>query len=139
MAIVQAITNQFKYDRQIGLQQPTDVYMLALYDSSASLDATTDTYTTSGEIAAQAGYVTGGMALTGFAVTLVGGTAILTFNNAIFTPFSGTANGAMIYNQTRSNHTCIILPFGTDQTGGGGNYTVTMPPATPASGLIRLA
>ena len=52
MAITQAMCTQFKKDVMLGLHDlDSDTIKIALYTSSASLDATTDTYTTSNEVA----------------------------------------------------------------------------------------
>ena len=140
MAITQAITQQFKQDVLNGVHQPADVYKIALYTSSAALDGTTTAYTATGEVANGNGYATLGATLVGFTVSLSGTTAVLdwttdpTWSTATF-----TANGAMIYNSTRSNKAVMIIAFGADKVGGGGTFTVQLPVPDSSTGLIRFA
>ena len=64
MAITQAMCTQFKKDVMLGLHDlDSDTIKIALYTSSATLNATTDTYTTSNEVANGNGYTTGGVTL----------------------------------------------------------------------------
>ena len=63
MAITQAMCTLFKKDLLLGDHHlDTDNIYIALYTSSASLDAATDGYTTSNEVSGS-GYSAGGNAL----------------------------------------------------------------------------
>ena len=65
MAITQAMCTSFKEDLfQKEQDMDSDTIKIALYTSSASLDAATTAYTTSGEVASGNGYTTGGETLT---------------------------------------------------------------------------
>jgi hypothetical protein len=64
MAITQAMCTLFKKDVMLGDQHlDSDTLHIALYTSSATLDATTDGYITANEVASGGGYTTGGNAL----------------------------------------------------------------------------
>ena len=66
MAITQAMCTSFKTELLGGTHDlDTDTIKIALFTSSASLDATTTAYSTSNEVANGNGYTTGGNTLTG--------------------------------------------------------------------------
>lgn len=136
MAITACATNQAKQDWFSGLHQPGDNYMCALYTAAASLDATTTAYTATGE-ASGAGYSAGGQTLTGFAVSLYGNTAQLTWNNPNWTASTlSNVVACMVYNASRSNHSLCILTFTSTSTTDG-TFTVVFP-TTPGAQTITL-
>ena len=59
MAITAAVCNSYKSEILGGTHATADVYKIALYVSTATLDATTTAYTATGEVAAGGGYSTG--------------------------------------------------------------------------------
>jgi hypothetical protein len=85
MAITQAMCTLFKKDLMLGDQHlDSDTLHIALYTSSATLDATTDGYITANEVASGGGYTTGGNALVsnldfGGDFTVAGGTFKIVF------------------------------------------------------------
>ena len=152
MAIAQAVCNTFKRDLLKGFHDFASggsTFKIALFTSSASLDATTEDYSTSNEITNTSGsaYSAGGEALTGQSVTGGSGasTAFVDFsNNPQWTSASFTANGAMIYNTTTdggsgtTNAVCI-LAFGADFTASNGTFTITFPAADTSNAILRLS
>ena len=112
-----------------------DTFYLALYTQSATLNADTTVYTTSGEVVAS-GYTAGGIALTSVTPTSSGDTAFTSFNDATFTA-SITANGALIYNSTKSNKAVAVLFFGGDKTSTT-TFVVTFPTFSSTTAIIRL-
>lgn len=118
----------------------TQVYKMALYTNNASLDATTDAYTTSGEVVAS-GYTAGGNVLVVSQIPTVGSgggtTAYFSFANSTWTSVL-TARGALIYlaNGTTNPSVCV-LDFGADKTSTT-TFTVQFPAATNASAIIRI-
>lgn len=116
----------------------TDTMKIALYTNSATLDASTTAYTTSGEVVG-AGYTAGGNTLTGNAISFSGTTAWLTFNDSSWATATITARGALIYDSTRSNAAIAVLDFGSDKTSTAGSFTVQMPTAAASTALIRIA
>ena len=139
MAIVQAVCNSFKQEILQGTHTSTDVYKIALYDNTATLDATTTAYTTVGEVVGT-GYTAGGQTLQGFNVTLSGGTAILDWTtDPSWTNATITARGALIYNSSKSNAAVAVLDFGADKSSTNGTFTVQFPLPDAANGLIRIA
>ena len=122
-----------------GLYVPlTDTMKIALYTSSATLDATTTVYTTSNEVVGT-GYTAGGNTLITPAISSGGTTAWLTFGNSSWTTATITARGALIYDSSASNAAIAVLDFGSDKTSTAGTFTVEMPAAAASTALIRIA
>jgi hypothetical protein len=111
-----------------------DTIKIALYTNSATLDASTTAYTTTGEVVAS-GYTAGGNTLTP-TVSISSGVAFVTFAN---TSWSGafTARGALIY-KAGANGAICVLDFGSDKTSVT-TFQVQFPAATNTSAIIRLS
>jgi hypothetical protein len=112
----------------------SDTFRIALYTNSATLDADTTEYTTTGEIVAS-GYTAGGVILTP-TQGMSNGTAFVSFATV---SWSGdfTARGALIY-KAGSNGAICVLDFGADKTSST-TFTVTFPTASSTDALIRLS
>jgi len=133
-----AFTDQAKQDFLNGVHQPTDVYKIALYTSSATNDKTLTAYTATNEISG-AGYAAGGIALTGFTVGISGDTAYITWTtNPSWPSATFTAASAVIYNSTRSNKALAVIDFGGSFSVTGGTFTVQLP-AAGLSAILRIA
>jgi hypothetical protein len=133
-SIVQTQTTSFKTQLYTGVHNLlTDTLKIALYTANADLNAATTVYTTSNEVTG-AGYVAGGIVLTGTTINSDGYTAYVNFNNAVFNA-SVTARCALIYNVTQGNKSIAVLDFGSDKTSS--NFTITMPANTASAALIR--
>ena len=150
MAISQAMCTSFKVELLSGghnfnttnvarLVDTQDVFKLALYTSSATLDATTTAYSASDETSGT-GYSAGGGTLTVSAVPQASGTtAILDFADLTFSTATITANGALIYNDTNSDTAVAVLAFGGDKTSTAGDFTIIFPTADASNAIIRIA
>ena len=150
MAITSAICSSFKQELLQGSHNFSasggDSFKIALFDSSATLNATTTDYSTSEEITNTAGsaYSAGGAALTNTGVGLTSTTAFTDFTDVSWTTASFTANGAMIYDTTTGRSTsttesvCIIA-FGSDKTATAGTFTIQFPANDSSNAIIRLA
>lgn len=138
MPITTAFCNQAKQDLFDGIHAAADVYMIALYNSSATLDATTTAYSATNECSG-AGYTAGGVALSGRANAQGSGTAYLTFNNPSWANSTLSARGFMIYNASKSNKALAVFDFGAVISSTNGTFTVQMPTAAPATAILRLA
>lgn len=139
MAITQAVCNQFKEDLLAGVHQPADDYKIALYESTATLDAATTAYTVTGEVSGT-GYTAGGVSLQGYTagsgsnVAWVDWTTDPSWANATI-----TARGALIYNATRTNAAVAVLDFGADISSTNDTFTVTLPAAGASTAIVRVA
>jgi hypothetical protein len=119
----------------------TQVFKLALYTNSATLDQTTTAYTTNGE-SSGAGYTAGGNVLVinvNPTTAPSGSVAYLSFADSVWTSATITARGALVYlaNGTTNPAVCV-LDFGSDKTVSNGVFTVQFPPATNTSAIIRI-
>ena len=160
MAITQAMTTSFKAQLLLAVHdfRPTgqtgaDTFKLALYTSSASLDANTTAYSSSNE-ASGSNYSAGGLALTNTGVTATNinantGTGFCDFTDLTFPNVSVTARGALIYNTTPSansnanttltNASVAVLDFGADKTSTDGDFTIIFPTNDSSNAIIRIA
>tara|TARA_A100001035_G_C27528514_1_gene384177 strand:+ start:224 stop:640 length:417 start_codon:yes stop_codon:yes gene_type:complete len=138
MAITQAMCTSFKSEiLQEGHQLATDTIKIALFTSSASLDATTTAFSTSNEITGT-GYTSGGVTLTSTTVSTDGTTAFFDADDPTWTSATFTARGALIYNASNSNKAIAVLNFGGDFTVAGGTFKITLP-AAGTTAIIRIA
>lgn len=139
MAISQALCTSFKEELLGGTHDlDTDVIKIALFTSSASLDATTTTYSTSNEVTGT-GYTAGGNTLTGASITTSGTTAFVDFDDTTWSSATVTANGALIYNSSKADRAIAVLAFGGDKTATNGDFTIQFPTADASNALVRIA
>jgi len=134
-------TNAFKIGLPSGTfaltTASTDIY-IALYTNSATLNADTAVYTTTGEVSAS-GYTAGGSRLTVSTAPTVGATgttAYFSFANIAWTS-ALTARGALVYQNSGTFKTLFVLDFGSDKTSTT-TFTVTFPSATNTTAIVRI-
>ena len=152
MAISQAVCNTFKRDLLKGFHDFANggsTFKIALFTNSASLDATTEDYSTSGETTNSSGsaYTAGGETLQNQSVTGTNSTTTAFVDFATdpqWTSASFTARGAMIYNTTTDGGTnttdaVCILNFGSDFTATNGTFTVQFPAPGTSTAILRLS
>jgi hypothetical protein len=145
MAITSAICTSFKVELLKGVHNFTattgDTFKIALYDSDATLGASTTAFSTSEEITNTSGtaYTSGGATLTSVTPVASSTTAVCDFNDVDFTSASFTANGALIYNSSDSNAAVCAIAFGSDKTATNGTFTIQFPTADATNAIIRLA
>jgi hypothetical protein len=157
MAITQAMTTSFKAELMLAVHDfrvtGGDTFKLALYTSSATIDANTTAYTTSNEITGT-NYTAGGGTLVNLGVVTSNNTAstgvgFTDFSDLTFANATITARGALIYNNTPSansnanttltNAAVCALDFGSDKTSTDGDFTIVFPTATNTTAIIRIA
>jgi len=143
MAISQTLTDAFLQDCLDGAQDlgtSGNTLKIALYTSSASLGATTATYTTSAEVSGT-GYTAGGVALSSQAVAYDSTNQVAYFDAADLSWSSATitARGSLIYNNTKSNASIAVLDFGSDYSSTNGTFQVQLPSAAYNTALIRIS
>ena len=157
MAITQAMTTSFKAELMLGCHDfrdaSGDTFKIALYLSTADIDANTTAYTATNE-ASGTNYSAGGVALTNTGVNLTNinantGTGFTDFTDAVFTNVNVTARGALIYNTTPSangvantaltNAAVCVLDFGSDKTATDGDFTIIFPTNDASNAIIRIA
>jgi len=143
MAITQAMCTSFKVELLTGTHDFTnstgDTFKLALYTSSATLDASTTAYTVTNE-ASGTGYSAGGGTLTNVTPTSSGTTAFTDFADLTFSSATITARGCLIYNDTEAGDPAVaVLDFGGDKTSTNGDFTIQFPTADASNAIIRIA
>jgi len=147
MAITTAMCSSFKQELLQGKHSFESsgghTYYIALFTSSATLDATTTDYSTTNEVTGT-GYTAGGTALTNNGVSLSGTTAYVDFADATWASATITANGALIYNTTTdggssTTDAVATLAFGGDKTSTNGDFVVQFPTADASNAIIRIA
>ena len=142
MAITQAMPTSFKQELLTATHNFTlstgDVFKIALYTSTATLGASTTLYSTTNEITGT-GYTAGGNTLTNVTPTTSGTTAFTDFADTTWTTATITANGALIYNSSKSNKAVAVLAFGSDKTSTAGDFTIVFPTADATNAIIRIA
>ena len=142
MAISQAMCTSFKVELMKAVHDFTastgNTFKLALYQSTASLDATTTAYTSSGE-ASGTGYSAKGGTLTSVTPTSSGTTAIGDFADLTFSSVTITARGGLIFNETATGDPAVVvLDFGADKSATAGDMTITFPTASATAAIIRI-
>jgi len=157
MAITQAMCTSFKAEILLAVHdfRPTggDTFKIALYTSSASIDANTTAYSATNEVTGT-NYTAGGNSLVNQGVvtsnnTASTGTGYTDFADSTWTNATITARGALIYNSTPSansnanttltNAAVAVLDFGSDKTSTAGDFTIVFPAATNTAAIIRIA
>jgi|TARA_R100001443_G_scaffold116377_1_gene136611 hypothetical protein len=142
MAITSTLTTSFKKELLEATHNFSasggNSFKLALFTSSASLDATTTAYSTSNE-ASGTNYTAGGAALTNVAPTTGGTTGFTDFSDLTFSNATVTARGCLIYNDTNSDKAVAAIDFGGDKTSTAGDFTIVFPAAAASTAIIRIA
>ena len=118
-----------------------DTFKAALYLASATVNASTTAYSSTGEVTGT-NYTAGGVAVTNAtAPTTSGTTAYWTPSASIVytnVTLSTAIDAVLIYNSTQSNKAVSVHTFGS-QTVTAGTFTLTMPTNDSTNALIRLA
>lgn len=126
-----------------------DTFKAALYFTSATIDASTTAYTTTGEVTntSGTGYTAGGTTVTN-ATPPASTNSSATAGVGYWTPsasFVWTAltvttafDTVLLYNSTQSNKAVSVHTFGS-QTITAGTFTLTMPSNTTTTALLRLS
>jgi hypothetical protein len=145
MAITQAIANSFKQQLLEGEHNfkasGGDIFKLALYTSSATLNSATTIYTSTNEISNTGTYTATGGTLVNSGTSLVSGVAFCDFGDLSFTGVTLTARGALIYNTsaTVANAAVAVLDFTTDKSASDGTFTIIFPADTSAAAILRIS
>jgi hypothetical protein len=150
MANTQAMCTSFLQELMTATHNFTtstgDTFKAALYLASATYNASTTAYSTTGEVTGT-NYSPGG-------ITVTNGTSPLSTNAsatagvAYWTPTSSLTytnvtlstafDAVLIYNSSKSDKAVSVHTFGS-QTVTAGTFTLTMPSNTTTTGLLRLA
>ena len=143
MAISQAMCTSFKSELLTAehnfAASGGNTFRIALYTSSATLDATTTAYSATNEVSGT-GYTAAGNALTNVNPTTSGTTAFTDFADTTWSSSTLTANGALIYNDSHASDAAVcVLAFGGDKTSTNGDFTIQFPTPDASNAIIRIA
>jgi len=144
MAITQAMCTSFKVALLNGemdfSSDTSQTFKIALYTSSATLDASTTAYSATNEVSGT-GYTAGGNTLTIAAnPTSSGTTAFLDFSDTTWSSATITARGALIYKADGGTNPAVaVLDFGADKTSTDGDFIITFPTADASNAIVRIA
>jgi hypothetical protein len=147
MAINQAVCATFKQQLLDGDHDiSSDTVNLALYSSSATLDANTSAYSATNEVGASGSYAAGGGTLQNANVSLTktnatASTAFVDFDDLSFTSATISAQAALIYNTSSANTNAAIavLDFGGVKTSTNGTFTIQFPTNDATSAILRIS
>ena len=123
-----------------------DTFKAALYEATATMDASATVYTVSGEVSG-AGYSAGGVTVTNAtppASTNTSATAGVAYwtpsASIVYTGVTLTTacDAVLMYNSTQGDKAVAVFTFGS-QTITSGNFTLTMPTNNTSSALLRLS
>lgn len=152
MANTQAVCTSFKNELLAGYHNfsgtnpsrsanTRDSFKAALFLASATINASTTAYSTTGEVTGT-GYTAGGVAVTNATNPTTSGTT------AYWTPSASLAwttvtlstsfDCVLIYNSTNGDRAVAAYTFGS-QTVTAGNFTLTMPTNDSTNALLRIA
>ena len=142
MAITQAMCTSFKVALLNGemdfSSDTSQSFKIALFTSSATLNADTTAYSTTNEVSGT-GYDAGGKAISIAAnPTSSGATAFLDFSDVTWSSSSITARGALIYKNTTGNPAVAVIDFGEDKQSSSGNFEISFPAANAENAIIRI-
>jgi hypothetical protein len=123
-----------------------DTFKAALYLASATINASTTVYTTTGEVTGT-NYTAGGVTVTNANVPVATNSSA-TAGVAYWTPsasfvyttvtLSTAFDTVLLYNSTQTNKAVSVHTFGS-QTITAGTFTLTMPSNTTTTALLRLS
>lgn len=118
-----------------------DTFKAALFLASATVNATTTVYSTTGEVTGT-NYSAGGVTVTNATAPATSGTtaywtpsASIVYTNVTL---SVAFDAVLIYNSTQSNKAVSVHTFGS-QTVTAGNFTLVMPTNGPGTALLNIA
>lgn len=147
MAITSAVCTSFKKELMEGKHDFNasggHTFKIALYTSSASLDASTTDYSSTNEVVGT-GYTAGGITLTNVDPTSSGTTAFIDFGDVTWSSATLTAAGALIYNTTTDGGTgttnaVAVISFGGDKTSTNGDFVIQFPTADASNAIVRIS
>lgn len=150
MANTQAMCTSFMQELMTATHNFTtgtgDSFKAALYLASATVNASTTAYSSTGEVTGT-NYTAGGVAVTNGTSPLSSNTSA-TAGVAYWTPSASISysnvtlttafDAVLIYNSSKSNKAVSVHTFGS-QTVTAGTFTLTMPTNDTSNALLRLA
>jgi len=139
-------THNFSSSNPAHTANTADTFKAALYYTTATINAATTAYTSTGEVSGT-NYTAGGVAVTN-ATNPTSTNSSATAGVGYWTPsasivystvtISTAFDTVLLYNSTQSNKAVSVHTFGA-QTITAGTFTLTMPSNTTSTALLRLS
>ena len=143
MGITTAMCNTFKQELLGGVHDlDSDSLKIALIKASptGTYGAATANFSDLGsDEASGTNYSAEGQALDSASITLSGTTAFVDFADEVFSNLTISADGAIIYNSSKSNKAIAVFSFGSTVTSTAGDFTVVFPTADASNAVIRIS
>jgi hypothetical protein len=148
MAITTAMCNTFKQELLGGVHDlDTDTLKVALIKDSPTGtygNGTTNYSELGSDEAVGTNYTAGGQELDSAAISIPSGsnTAIVDFDDEVFANLTISADGAIIYNSSKSDKAIAVFNFGSTVTSTSGDFTVVFPGGSSPDGsnaVIRIS
>ena len=151
MGITSSLVNTFKTELLKGLHSfdtsgatpAGNVFKIALYTNSTTIDTTTTAYGGPSNEVSGSGYTGGGNALTNTGVGTTTVTSFTDFSDTSWTSASFTCRGCLIYNSSSitgltTDAAVCSIDFGGDKTVSSGTFTIQFPTNDSSSAIIRI-
>tara|TARA_B100000029_G_scaffold78522_1_gene70020 strand:- start:4339 stop:4755 length:417 start_codon:yes stop_codon:yes gene_type:complete len=127
-----------------GATPAGNVFKIALYTNSATIDTTTTAYGGPSNEISGTGYTSGGNTLTNTGVGTTTTVSYTDFSDTSWTSASFTARGCLIYNSSTvtgltTNAAVCAVDFGGDKTVSSGTFTIQFPTNDSSSAILRLS
>ena len=118
----------------------SNVFKLALYTNSATLNAATTAYTSSNEVTGT-NYTAKGQFVTTVTPVASGTTALVDMADEVFSNVTiSSVRGALIYNEAATGDPSVcVLDFGADKGASSGDFPIVFPAADASNAIIRIA
>lgn len=137
MAIYQGVCRSFRQEMLQGTHAiGTDVLKVALYSSSASIGPDTTAYTATGEVTGT-GYSAAGAIVTATISQAINYTDVV-FANVTWSGATIEADGALIYNSSKSNKAVVVLNFGGTRSVTASDFVLRFPIAGNDFPVLRI-
>lgn len=151
MANTQAIANSFRTELLNGIHAfgttvvragtTKDTFKAALFLATATLGASTTSYSATGEVSGS-GYSAGGVTVTNANAPAATGAVAYWTPSASFSwtgvTLASAFDAVLLYNSTQGDKAVAVYTFGS-QTVTAGNFSLTMPTNDASTGLLRIA
>ena len=145
MAITTAMCNSFKEELLGGVHDlDTDSIRIALIKASPSgtYGAATTNYSdvwVNSDEAVGTNYFAGGNTLSSAVISLDGSTAIVDFADTTWSSATVSADGCIIYNESRLSRAIAVIDFGGVKASTNGDFTIQLPAADASNAIVRIA
>lgn len=136
MSIIHGLCTTYMAEAFRGVHSDTDTYKLALYTNHASLNSSTQVYSSTHEVRGP-GYTPGGTVLSGFDVIEDGSAVAFTWTDAHWDRCTvSDAAGGLIYNASKGNRAVGVVAFASPLACQNGALDIEFPVAEAGTAVF---